>query len=330
MLASTQKTTHTAELNLLHRAASGDKAAMHEVIQFLSSANPYLRQIMKDTLHKCCELEVWLGLVRCFGEHCWHQEIPEERLSDPDAAQRLDETIVQAFVDDIDSCESDIKHQILHQALDDSLPGVRYASAYLLGVRCDPAALPVLAEVLQFGNVTWKVRAVQALAMINVPECGPLLVQGLASKSKTLHRAASDSLDKIVPTVRATLVEAMDHPDPHVRWHVARMLVTIGDTRGINRVVEGLSDENRTIRNASAEALARFGPPSVPHLLRVLCSPDLNQQTMRAVAHAINSINSFTVRDRLHPLLKALQDPATNSTVASIAQQMLRESKVSQ
>jgi HEAT repeat protein len=319
---STQTTHYTAELALLGRAARGERQAMHEAIQYLSSANPYLRQIMQAALHECSDPAVWQGLVRCMGEHCWEAGPPDLRLADVEAAYRLDESIRQAFTQDRSLAEREMKLAALHIGLRHQSACVRFAAACLLGLRGDPDALPGLQETLEQGEETWQVRAVRSLAVIDDPRCGPLLIFALGQKHIAVHQEAGQALRKVAASIQQALADALGHPDAHVGWHVARTLVEIGDQRGVEVVTQGLFSESRIIRFASAEALASLGSACVPGLLNLLNRPDLMQPTLQAVGHALNTIESRSVRRRLHPLLAALQDPTSNTVIPSIAQQI--------
>lgn len=316
---------YAAELEMLGRAARGDQKAIHTVIQYLSSANPYLRTIVRAALHECVDESVWCDLVHCFGEHRWGQDVHDERLDDADTAQRLDEMITQIFLEDQNFEEAGLKTSILHQSLKDDSRYVRQAAAYLLGMRGEIDALLVLAEIIDQGELIWQLRAVQALASLNIPDSGPLLVQALGMGRGELHQAAGRALRKLTLISQSALLDALEHPDSHIRWHAARKLLEIGERRGVEEVVKGLFDEKRSIRIASAEALATMGADAVPLLLDVLSRPHLSQPTLQAIGHAIGSIRSYSVREKLRPLLRALQDPTSSSVVPSIAYQMLAE-----
>jgi HEAT repeat protein len=323
MLTNNVQTTHyTAELALLGRAARGEHQAMHEAIQYLSSANPYLRQIMQTALHECTDPAVWHGLVRCMGEHCWEAGPPDTRLLDAEAAYHLDESIRTVFTEDHTPAESQTKVDVLRACLKDDAECVRYAASCLLGQRSDPDALPALKETLEKGNLTWQLRAVRTLAAINDPGCGPLLIWALSQGRGALHQAAGWVMRQMAVTIHDTLIEALHHPDAHVHWHAARTLVEARDRSGIDMVTEGLFDENRIIRFISAETLASLGEACVPILLNILSRPGLTQPTLQAIGHAFNTIQSHAVRERLHPLLAALQDPTSSTVIPSIAQRM--------
>jgi hypothetical protein len=325
LMSNTQTTHYTAELALLGRAARGERQAMHEAIQYLSSANPYLRKIMQAALHECTDPVVWQGVVRCMGEHCWQAGPPDLRLMDVEAAYRLDESIRQVFTQDHSLAEGEMKLAALQACLGHQSAAVRYAASCLLGLRANPAAISALQETLEQGDETWQVRAVRALTVIDDQRCGPLLIWALGRGRGALHQEAGQAVRKVAGSIRPALIEALSHADAHVRWHAARALVEMGDLRGVEVAQEGLFHESRVIRFASAEALACLGADCVAGLLQLLSRPGLTQPTLQAVGHAFNAIEAQAVRNTLHPLLAALQDPTSSTVVASIAQQMQAE-----
>ena len=67
-----------------------------------------------------------------------------------------------------------------------------------------------------------------------------------------------------------TLIEALYHPDSHVRWHAARALGQIGNPRGIDTLVEGLHDDHPAVRWATASVLASLDAQAIPSILRAL------------------------------------------------------------
>ncbi len=326
-MLTTQSDTarHTAETALLQLATQGNKEAVHTVILYLSSANPYLHSIMLETLHECREALVWQNMLHCLGEHCWKSFVPDLRLNDPGAVQRLEESIIQAFSQDVHPTENELKSNVLQKGMNDPLPHIRQAAAYLLGRRGDVSTLPILAETINQGELNWQLRAIEALTQINDPLCGPLLIQILSMEGGELHQEAGRALRKLAETIKPALNEALHHSDEHIRWHAACVLVETGDVRGVEIVTQGLFDAHAAIRRASAEALANLGERCVPMLLQALCRPDLSQPTLQAFGHTFHSMQSHLVQERMRPLLKALQDPTNSSVIPTIAQHLKTE-----
>jgi hypothetical protein len=292
-------------------------------MHFLGSANPYLREIILAALHERPKPEVWERLLHCLGEHCWGEATVGEKVTDPIVQVRLQRVIEAAFLNDKDEAEGEQKTRVLHQGLSHSAWNIRQSAAYLLGLRADAAALPVLLEIIDHGELSWQYSAIEALVHLNVPGCGSILLEALEKDS--LHQTAGRAIRKIAVTIGAALKDALNHANPHVRWHAARDLLEIGDRRGLDIVADGLFDDKRAVRWASAEALAACGEDAIPIILSILCRPGLSQMTLEAVGHACRSIQSARLRKRLRPLLKALRNQTSSSTITSVARQLMSE-----
>jgi HEAT repeat protein len=168
---------------------------------------------------------------------------------------------------------------------------------------------------------------VEALAAINDPSCGPPLLKALAGGHGELHRAASCALRDLGDSATDILIEALNHPDSHVRWHAAHALGQIGNPRGIETLVEGLHDEHPAVRWATASVLANLDAQAIPTILRALIRIPMTEPFRQAVYHALHAMPSHHTRLYLQPLLEALQGPASSVQGPAIAQKMLAEWK---
>ncbi len=316
---------HPTEADLLKQALVGDNLSVNRIFLYLSSANPDLRQIMQDSIHDAAEESLWQHLLRCLAIHCWAEGQSTDRSLDQEASQRVDHTIAEVFAQDEYSWESPAKEAVLHNALSSMRLETRYAAAYLLGLRGDPTMIPILEEILETAVKSWKVRAIQALACIEDERCGPVLIKALAMDRGTLHSAAKRALIDLGPIVEKSWVEALNHPDSHIRWHAARNLSDPTDMHSMEMLAEGLRDDNREVRWASADTLGRIGPPGVPATLAVICRSELSSPSCQAAYHALHGVYSRRLRERLKPLLDALQSAAASSDAPAIACRLLRE-----
>ncbi|MGW8249511.1 MAG: HEAT repeat domain-containing protein, partial [Anaerolineales bacterium] len=140
-----------------------------------------------------------------------------------------------------------------------------------------------------------------------------------------LHSAAKKALIELGPVVEKSWVEALNHPDSHIRWHAARSLSDPTDRGSMETLAEGLLDENREVRWASADTLARIGPPAIPATLSVISRTRLNAQTRQSAYHALHGIYSRRLRERLRPLLDALQSTSASIEAPAIAFRLLQE-----
>lgn len=316
---------HPAEALLLKQALVGDSQAVNKIFLYLSTANPSLRQNMQESIHDVASKNLWQHLLRFLAIHYWEDDQNSDQRVDQEASQRIDQSIADAFAQDEYEWERQVKEAVLRNALKDPRAEIRYSAIYLLGLRGDKGMIPLLDEILTTAVKSWKVRAVQALSCIADELCGAPLIKALAMDRGTLHNAAKLALIDLGPAAEKSWVEALNHPDSHIRWHAARSLSDPTDTRSMEVLAEGLIDENREVRWASADTLARIGPPGVPATLAVISRSELSNHTRQAAYHALHGVYSRRLRERLKPLLDALQSASASAEAPAIASQLLQE-----
>lgn len=320
---------YPAQMVLLHRALEGDTQAANGILQYLSSDNPSLRQIMLATLHDAGQAEIWQHLLHCLALQRWggayaaDMPVDCERRSDPEASHQIDRSIVEAFLSDEWESEPGLKTAVLRQALDSESGPVRFAAAYLLGLRGAPESIPTLAEAVETAEPEWQVLAVRALAGLKDERAGPPLVRALAQGDRRLHEEARRALNNLGAYARPALQEALTHPDGHIRWHAARGLGQIGDARAVHILAEGLRDSNYAVRWASARALAGLDLQALPAVLDQICRGDLGEPFREAAYHALHAMPSRQAQEHIQPLLAALRGPAANVAAPMLARQVL-------
>jgi HEAT repeat protein len=326
-MTSMTKTTvrHTSESEMIRCALDGDIQAASKFLKYLSSANPYLCQIMQETIHDLDDARIWKYLLRCLALHRWNDQIDCNRRSESNASERIDQSLIELFTQDENDWEISMKETALQKALEDPEPLVRYASSYLLGLRGDLQAIPVLDEAIESGIKEWQLRAVRALAVLKDTLCGPPLLKLLISGRGELHREAGRALRGLGELAKSTWVEILDHPNNHIRWHAARGLGEIGDVRYSMILAKGLRDKNYVVRWATADVLAKLGEKAVPSTLTMLTHHKLDKQFCQAAFHALHGITSPRVQERLKPLLDALRGPAASVEAPLLAQRLLTE-----
>ncbi len=314
---------HKAEAGLLQRALDGDTQAANTVFNYLSSTNPNLRQIMEDTLHEMQDDRLWRHLLRCLALQRWDDQLDCERRHDPEASARIDAAICEAFVEDVSEEDRELKLIVLREGMAHSDIRLRHAAAYLLGLRKDPRAVPILDEAINSATPQWQLRAIQALAIMKDEQCGRPLVKALAKDRGVLHQAANRALHELDTAAQLAYVEALNHPNRHIRWHAARGLGHIGDARCVDVLVEGLYDDNQSIRWATARVLANLDREAVPAILNVLIQHTLTEPLREASFHALNSMPSAQTHEQLRPLLLVLRGSSTSTQASAIAQRLL-------
>jgi hypothetical protein len=326
---------YPGQVEILQRAVAGDLQAADLVLSYLSSSIPDLRHLMLTAIHDWHHTRLWLHMLRCLAVHRWSLEPGQSpaldchRRDDQQASERIDRAIAEAFVVDESLAEQSAKEVVLRLGLASSEAPVRYASACLLGLRGNPDSLPFLERAIDFGDTDWKIYAIASLATMNDERCGPPLVRALAQSNPQVHKAAGRALEELGAVVQPALIQALEHPSSHVRWHAARCLGAIGDVRAIHVLAEGLLDENRQVRWASASALAEIGSPAVPAILDIIRTHPVNEGLRQVLFHALHAMPQAS-RKELLPLIEALGSPATSSLAPAIASKIIMEVQSSQ
>jgi len=323
MTAAVAPKSHLIETDILRHALDGDLQAVNTTLKYLSSTNPHLCKIMQDAIHDLKNPLIWPKLLNCLAIHLWEDQLDCERRSDPAASARIDQAIIEVFLEARNGWETPAKEETLEQGLVDPKPRIRYAAAYLLGLRGDLAVIFVLSEAITSPHILWKQRAVQALASLKDTQCAPPLLKLLIEDRGELHREASRALHSLGPLARTAWKSALDHPDSHIRWHAARGLGAIGDSSLASTLAEGLRDDDYVVRWATADVLAKLGEAGIPATLTMLARYPLNEQFRRAAYHALHGVSSPSAQKRLIPLLEAMRGPAASIEAASIAQQLM-------
>ncbi len=355
------KSHYRAQADMLEKAVNGDIQMASTVLQYMSSTNQDLRRMMHSAVHDHQNPKGWRYLLNFLALHTWEDAYWQVGLADPpgeraqieldcaEAGKNLSphavvdclQSVVEVFALDESLTETKIKDEILHNILSHSgntsprLPPnqmqrrrlVRYAAAYVSGLRTDVTVIPLLEEMIDQAALTWKVRAVQALGVIQDQRCCPALLKALAVDIHPLHQEASRTLNAMGALARSCWEEALQNPNSHVRWHAARGLGQIGDPRAIETLAEGLFDENQSVRWATARVLANLNSTAIPAILNVLTRYRLSEPFRQAVFHALHAMPSRLTQEYLQPLLQALKSPAANIEAPRQAQRMLLEWK---
>ena len=314
---------HQAESELLHRALAGDLGSVGKMLNYLSSSNKYLRQIMQEAIHDLGNQEIWKKLLRCLAEGRWDHQQDCPRRADAEASKRIDLSIEEAFIEDEGEWETRIKEAALSHGLQDESQPVRWASAYLLGLRGHLNMIAILSEMIDHGSLEWQLRAIKALVRLDHEECGQPLISALAQGRDRLHREALRALSSLGEKARPGWLSALSHPDSHIRWHAARGLGQIGDASSIHILAEGLLDPNHAVRWATADLLGYLGEVSVPAVLKLIIQQPLAEPFRQAAYHALHCITDQDLQDRLEPLTKALRSPTARLEAPAVAQRIL-------
>jgi HEAT repeat protein len=325
VVSQKESARHPPEAELLEQALDGNDRAVHKLFLYLSSPNPHLRRIIQESIRDIGTANLYQHLVRCLAIQCWDDQRDSDRRMDQEASQRIDQSIAEVFTQDEYEHEKEVKEAVLQASLNNPRTEIHYAAVYLLGLRGDSTMIEPLEEILDTAVKSWKVRAIRALAAIEDERSCRVLIRGLAIDRGTVHSEAKQALQRLGPLSENAWIEALGHPDSHVRWHAARGVGDPTDVRSMEVLAEGLLDENHEVRWATADALARIGPPAVPATLGLISRTTLTTQTRQAAYHALHGVLSRRLRERLKPLLEALQSPSGSAQAPAIARQLLDE-----
>ena len=318
---------HHVETAMLVRAIHGDIHATHKALKYLGSITPGLRQVMKEAIHDLPDPILWRKLLHCLADRRWDDQLDCEWRSSPEASRRIDQAILEVFIEDETELEKASKEAALYESLVSEEPELRAAAAFILAYRGDIGAIPTLEWTIDHGTIEWKVNAIHALAALQHENCGHPLVKALAMDRGILHKEAHRALTKLGKLAAPAWLAALNDPDMHIRWHAARGLGDSGNASVCWIVAEGLYDSNQAVRWASADTLARLGAGAIPAILTVLSHHEVTEPFRQAAYHALHSLSSNSKRTQAHlyPLLKALQGAAFSIEAPVIAQHLLLE-----
>ena len=183
--------------------------------------------------------------------------------------------------------------------------------------RIGPPAIPLLVELLQHGQISFRRFAADACIDLapDTVSIQPALRRALRDNDSMVAADAARALGALrkraTPSVRA-LVEALSHEEPHVRIYTAEALASIGPTAeaATEDLSRALRDPVPGVRWAAAEALGSIGPAAqsaVSQLIEALKDEFLYVRICAAEALGSIGPKAQTARDALRA---AANDPA--------------------
>ncbi|MCW3099801.1 MAG: lyase domain protein repeat-containing protein [Chthonomonadaceae bacterium] len=211
---------------------------------------------------------------------------------------------------------------------------VRAPAAEVLGRIGDPAAVPALLNLLQDRNThTWQCAAdalgrygfpmvpallealratssrrgaVTALGQIGDPSVTPALLQAMQSADGAFAFDCHLAFERIGPSARPYLLEALQDPYEFTRASAATALGVVGKSSDVPVLLEALQDPGRFghVRASAAYALGALQDASaIPALLEALQN---KHETVRA--GAVQALGAFGEERVLSGVVKALGD----------------------
>jgi HEAT repeat protein len=182
-------------------------------------------------------------------------------------------------------------------------------------------------EALQYLNFTsrtsrpWEVLidVVTKAANVQIPNFAPVsqsipvylkqFIEALDSANAIDRKKAIENLAILDhPVAQQTLIEALQHPLPDVRYHAAIVQARFNNTTSLPTLLEALGGENRSIyyeviQAEVIQALSKIGVAAVPGLLEAL--HDKNEDIRSSAAKALGEIGDVAA---VPGLLEALHD----------------------
>lgn len=323
MIKETTSPTNIAEDQfILQCAVEGKTWAINHTLFQLGSSNPLACRGMKMAIYALQEPRVWTHLLNYLAVRWWDDLHDYRYFFQGEVSQRIDHAIIEVFTIDKGERGSD-KVTILQEALEDQDALVRRATAYLLGLRGDCSALPTLAKIIASDDERWQLRAVKALMVINDEACGPPLLEALSRDRDRLHRDARRALQSLGEKARQVWLEALSHPDRHIRWHAARGLAELGDGCAADVFAEGLFAEDYVVQWSTAHVLAKLDDQAIQGILTALSQHKLSESARKATIQALQENKSETYRSTVKPLLHALLAHKGSDRVQILATDLL-------
>ena len=312
---------------LLESCVEGDAAAVARLLKLLGHPAQELRHAYQDSIRKLNQEKLWCGLLSVLADRIW-ETVPDhpqqvELHPDPEHQLRIDESIIELFARDRTSAEVAPKTAALEECAWSSSVQQRYIAYYLFVSRGVLSAIASLKELFLQISLEWQLRTVRLLENLDSPVGGPLLIDALASSNRLLHHEARRALTTLGVHATEAWTSALEHPDSHIRWHAARGLGELGDTRAIHILVSGLRDDNTAVRWATANLLARLGSQAVPAILEEISRGPLDEPARQVTYHALHGMRGKDLRSWLAPLVEALHGFSADLAAPMLAQKML-------
>ena len=245
----------------LQELRANDEALMRAVAPRLKDERAAVRQSAVAVLNRCGPM----ALPELLGA-----------LQDKDAAVR--QQVIQAL--HTFPPNDKVILPALTAALRDGDAHVRAGAASGLG-RYGLKAIPALQEALKDKDAAVRLNAVLGVSQLGTQQrVFPLLPPSLKDSDPKVRQTAVAALGRFgVPAV-PLLIEAMRDPDTEV-WR--RAMEVLKDMEAPNRLLQppllkAIKNDDASIRQGAAYAMARFGADAVPPLLEAMKDPDPSVQ----------------------------------------------------
>ncbi len=128
-------------------------------------------------------------------------------------------------------------------------------------------------------------------------------IEELKSEDKEIRESAIKTLFTIGDQAVEPLIDSLYDEPPGKRSCAARTLGMIGDKRAIEHLIVAMKDDNKNVRETSAQALAKIGEPAVKPLIE-----RLNDNNPQIKAGSVVALRITGNRDAVIPISALLSD----------------------
>jgi HEAT repeat protein len=228
-----------------------------------------------------------------------------------------DEEIIELVVEGLVKL-GPVSFRLLCDALKSPSAEMRKNAARALGQMRADLAVDSITGLLQDTN--WPVRrsAVEALGTILDERAVEPLVRCLADNVEKVQRQARLSLVPFKVLAVDPLLNACAHEKS--KFVLRAMLLTLGDIaepKSIPCLVKHLRSSYFVVRRAAVQALIRFGPPVIPHLLPLL---SYHKTSIRSLLEDASNLEKPLLQVRAIHALGGLEDHRAVKILKSLAQ----------
>ncbi|MBW2041812.1 MAG: HEAT repeat domain-containing protein [Deltaproteobacteria bacterium] len=140
-----------------------------------------------------------------------------------------------------------------------------------------PAAIPVLAEGLNAGELAVRIRCAEALGEIGEAECVTPLIHVLETDAPVLPEVAGESLAKIGAPAVLPLIRILADPESPFHFRAETVLIRIGAPAAAP-LIDMLNQRDAALQEKATRLLAEMKEAAVPDLMAHLTHPDVVMQ----------------------------------------------------
>lgn len=151
------------------------------------------------------------------------------------------------------------------------------------------------------------------------------LIEQLGSEDGAVRRKARRRLVMLRKKSVLPLVNLLQTEDYLLRWEAAKALSQIADPLSASALVRGLEDDESEIRWMSGEGLIRMGDAAVVPILKALIHHFDSAFLRHGSHHVLVNLTDAVMKQRLKPLLYALESETQLEDIPLIAYQLLKE-----